>query len=186
MKNSSEVELRTHSSDSCDADLHDNFISKIDLSEWVSLRNLYLSHNQLDYSMNLFLPENLKTLDVSYNLLQDFRMDPNENGGPFSGNSDSIQHLDLSGNFLTKFDIYNALEISDCSFRETTFLNISFNNLETLVLNDSCFSNLEILDAGFNYELETVEIEYSANLEELILSNNTGISSSGKLANCKL
>ena len=169
-----------------DADLHENFISKIDLSEWASLRNLYLSHNQLDYSMNLFLPENLKTLDVSYNLLQDFRMDPNENGGPFSGNSDSIQHLDLSGNFLTKFDIYNALEISDCSFRETTFLNISFNNLEILVLNDSCFSNLEILDAGFNYKLETVEIEYSANLEELILSNNTGISSSGKLANCKL
>ena len=131
----------------------------------------------VDYVKNLSLPNNLRILDVSFNLLEDI--------SEFDSVSVStIEYLDLSGNLLRKFQI--SQNGSSCPLQNVRQMNISSNNLESAIINNKCFQKLEVLDAGFNPNLKLIEIEFLEDLRQILLENITSIDSSGKLDNYEL
>ena len=135
---------------------------------------MYVKINSLQ---TLRLPNNLRILDVSFNLLEDI--------SEFDSVSvSSIEYLDLSGNLLRKFQI--SQNGSSCPLQNVRQMNISSNNLESAIINNKCFQKLEVLDAGFNPNLKLIEIEFLEDLRQILLENITSIDSSGKLDNYEL
>ena len=138
-------------------------IEEIDLSHNTQLDTVLLQANELQSIHGLSKLESLKKLDLSWNFLDSL-----------SFNSETIEVLLASHNYLKFFDIENADKLKSIILTSNKLSSVNLNThplLETLLLSDN---HIQTIDLGQNGNLSHLYISGNS-LSELSVSNNQNL-----------
>jgi len=127
-----------------------NYITSIDLSNNPNLILVDLDANELSSISGLSKATHLKTLRLSFNLLEEFSI-----------HNESIEALFISDNLLKSFDVSGAVNLKNILLKtnKISSLDLSSNTLlETLVLSDN--------------KIQNIKLEQNSHLTHLFISSN--------------
>ena len=131
--------------------LQGNLMASIDISKNKNLIFADFTSNNLTSVMGLSEATALKDLRLSFNLLEEFRID-----------NPSVENLLISHNYLKSFDAHGAINLK--------YILLRLNKIKTLD-----FSSNTLLENVFvdNNKIENIYFDQTANIKYLLLHNNS-------------